>query len=130
MTEHRRSSIPYPWNVGECENVYLYAVLVPLRNPPIDSDWSVFCMMLSSLALNLLLSGYAFAAPTSVDDSSAKVPLSRTHLTVRNDDGTVNPAWYFSELDHTLIKYGLFVDWPFAKDAVSSRSKLGKRGEK
>ncbi|KAK5171894.1 uncharacterized protein LTR77_003531 [Saxophila tyrrhenica] len=67
--------------------------------------------MYAQLAVCSLLSTVAFAARAPVDNG-IKFPFSRNHKTVTNDDGTVNPEWYFGELKHTVGKYGMKVKLP------------------
>jgi hypothetical protein len=78
--------------------------------------------MLAEVSACALLVASVLAVPAPAPDQGVSVPLSARDNVGRDADGTVNPAWYFRELEYTLGKYGKVLDLPDDDSGVRKRA--------
>jgi hypothetical protein len=78
--------------------------------------------MLTRVTACALLLAFTLAVPGPVPDQGVSVPLSARDNVIRDADGTVNPAWYFRELEYTLGKYGKVLELPDDGSGVRKRA--------
>ena len=66
--------------------------------------------MFSQVTIASLLA-IALAVPAPLpDEGGVRIPFSRSRVVDRDNKGAVSAEWFFSDLEHTLQKYGVNID--------------------